>query len=68
MKPLRCRLGFHDFHFTSADDQFMPAVKVLEGKCSRCPEIDHTFVFNNSGKVVGTNHGLGKLLFGDYTQ
>lgn len=65
INKLKCKLGFHDFRFESADERFMPKVRVLLGKCLTCPARQDFFQFFDSRKVVVKNHGLSRIL-GEY--
>jgi hypothetical protein len=58
---LMCKLGFHDFKFDHADEQFMPNMRVLIGKCQRpdCIEMDLWFQNFKEKRVFG---GHGKCL------
>ena len=43
----------------------MPKVRVLVGKCSHC-ELEEYFEFFDSRKVIRPNHGITKILCGEY--
>ena len=55
---LICKLGFHDFKFDHADEQFMPNMRVLIGKCQRetCIEMDFWFEDFKNKKVFGGHY------------
>lgn len=66
INKLKCRLGFHNFQYEDTDERFMPKVRVLLGKCSRCPTRQDFFQFLETKKVVVANHGIDRI-FKDYT-
>ena len=59
-----CKLGFHNFKFDHADEQFMPNMRVLIGKCQRpdCIETDLWFEDFKHKKVFG-GHGNNLMSF-----
>lgn len=66
LDKLKCKLGFHDNQPIGEDLRFMPNVKILLGRCSRCGEAHNFFIFLKSKKILTTNSGIQKLFFGEY--
>lgn len=64
MRHIKCILGFHKFELKKVDDQFMPKMRVMVGKCTRkeCIEMELFFLDYKDKKIFG-GHGDALVSF-----